>query len=469
MATQAFQVPIVYQDVRRAEAFCQMVDSLDSLDKIVENIFSKVAEKVAQERSKVENIANRISTAHAKVQHLASLTSKATTVLSPNKYPAPAVLEDFKPAFVTSAEGRPKHSKYTLADQPHITVANVRDPLTDASVLTETQNTDLRDNSIQELEGLGRLPETLRSISGLLLFNTAENPYKVYVSLDNLAGSDIVGNQKDEKEKELAEAPRTVTEGEKLPSLAAIEYGYRPVLGEVPLFNLPDALPNLPMVADISWSSVVPELPSIAPSHEANLPALPSFDPASNLPPAPAPASAPAASAAAPAPPPPPTVAAAAPAAAAPPPPPPPPPTAVPKAPPAPPVPPPAGGAPPPPPPPPPGGAPSAPPPPSIPVEVAGALTSRSSLLEDIRKGRTLKSSKTRKIKEKAPPKKDEAAAEGDAAGGGGKKPPASTGDIFSDLIMALNRRRVGINPSAKKSDKSEEKKSEWEIGRAHV
>jgi hypothetical protein len=32
------------------------------------------------------------------------------------------------------------------------------------------------------------------------------------------------------------------------------EYGFRPMLGEVPSFSLPSTLPNLPMVADISWN-----------------------------------------------------------------------------------------------------------------------------------------------------------------------------------------------------------------------
>lgn len=37
-------------------------------------------------------------------------------------------------------------------------------------------------------------------------------------------------------------------------SLGVEEYGFRPTLGEVPSFRLPSTLPNLPMVADISWS-----------------------------------------------------------------------------------------------------------------------------------------------------------------------------------------------------------------------
>jgi len=187
----------VYQDLRRAEAFCQIVDALDGLDKVVDSIFSKVVDRVNKEKSKVDAIKSRIDTAQARVNHLSSLTSKATTVLSPAKYPAPAHLEGFRPGFVESAMTKPKHSKYNLVEHPHLSVVNVRDPLIDASVMIETQTgyADSRDKSAQEWEGLGRLPETLKSISGLLLFNTSENPYKVYVSLDNLAGSDVVAER----------------------------------------------------------------------------------------------------------------------------------------------------------------------------------------------------------------------------------------------------------------------------------
>jgi hypothetical protein len=61
--------------------------------------------------------------------------------------------------------------------------------------------TDLR-------EGLGRLPTELESISSLLLFNTQDNPYKKYVSLDNLAGKEVAAPVQDKKS--LADAPTTL-------------------------------------------------------------------------------------------------------------------------------------------------------------------------------------------------------------------------------------------------------------------
>jgi len=71
--------------------------------------------------------------------------------------------------------------------------------------------TDLR-------EGLGRLPTELESISSLILFNTPENPYKKYVSLDNLAGKEVETPVQDKKS--LADAPTTLgVDGDQLPSV----------------------------------------------------------------------------------------------------------------------------------------------------------------------------------------------------------------------------------------------------------
>lgn len=41
----------------------------------------------------------------------------------------------------------------------------------------------------EQLEGLGGLPKNLISVSSLLLFNTEENPYKKYVTIDPLRGA----------------------------------------------------------------------------------------------------------------------------------------------------------------------------------------------------------------------------------------------------------------------------------------
>ena len=66
----------------------------------------------------------------------------------------------------------------------------------------------------QFVQGLGPLPHNIPSVSGLLLFNTSENPYKHYVLMDPLLGV-VSGTQGDVVEKKgLAAAPNSILKGE---------------------------------------------------------------------------------------------------------------------------------------------------------------------------------------------------------------------------------------------------------------
>lgn len=48
-------------------------------------------------------------------------TSKATTVFSPAKYPAPAHISEYQPLYIETNDGSgPKHSSYKLGEEPHV-------------------------------------------------------------------------------------------------------------------------------------------------------------------------------------------------------------------------------------------------------------------------------------------------------------------------------------------------------------
>jgi len=100
-------------------------------------------------------------------------------------------------------------------------------------------------------------------------------------------------------------------------------------------------------------------------------------------------------------------------------------------------------------------------------VALPAVEAGRSSLLADIRQGHItrLKKASTRKLDDKKDPKKGKksknnkdaasasaAAPAASSAGPRGMDPSASTGDIFGDLLVALNRRRAGI--AEKQADK---------------
>jgi WAS family protein 1 len=62
------------------------------------DIFSRIQRRVGEEKQRVAAINGRVESARLKVKSIAGST-KATTVFSTAKYPAPRRLPDFKPIF----------------------------------------------------------------------------------------------------------------------------------------------------------------------------------------------------------------------------------------------------------------------------------------------------------------------------------------------------------------------------------
>jgi WAS family protein 1 len=117
-------------------------------------------------------------------------------------------------------------------------------------------------------DGLGRLPEYLSSVSSLLLFNTSENLYKKYVSLDPLEGKEKEKQKQTDNKNALAAAPISVAEGDKMPILGERSLVFVPGPTQIPEWNLPPDLPDL-KVAQLDLSQLkLPEFASIAPSDQ---------------------------------------------------------------------------------------------------------------------------------------------------------------------------------------------------------
>lgn len=254
--------------------------------------------------------------------------------------------------------------------------------------------------------GVGPVPP-VKSTSNLLLFNTEFNPYRsAFQSYDPLEGQEKPKQVEEKKEDILGAQPATIMEGDQMPMAALVKISYVPELGDVPVFELPDQLPDLPGVADLggadrsSWASgfapslgaAFMDLPEVAPSTTTAASAPPTSGAPPPPPPGPAPVS--------------------------------------------------TGGAPPPPPPPPPQGAPAPPPPPPKSTKepaLESTGDARQDLLASIRNGKNLRStaddneedgSSRRKRRGKAPP-----------------PPPKGNTmmDMFGDLLTALDRRRKGM------------------------
>ena len=206
---------VLFQDLRQPEAFYQIADALENLNLVVNGVFSSVSARVKAEGDRIDGILHRVGVARARVKHLKdTMSSRATTVYSPCKHPSAASFQDYVPLYNERESQPPLRANYHLSDFPHLPAGSARDPISDVSILTETSAL-AANTQIQEWDGLGRLPAHLPSLTSLLLFNTEENPYNVYMSVDNLLGQDYVEEDNDDANK-LAEAPTTVATGEEM-------------------------------------------------------------------------------------------------------------------------------------------------------------------------------------------------------------------------------------------------------------
>jgi len=437
-----YSIPVIQQGLAPSESLFQMLEALENLDGIVQQVFGTISTRITEEKNRLSAVNTRIETAKTKIDSIIG-TNQALTVFSPAQYPTSNKLTEFTPVFdgfaVAPPDPKRVYHKQVEQEKNSLRYVDSNDDLREFAIARQneiTLSSDHKEFNIEKekKEGLGRLPN-ISSVSSLLLFNSNINLYKSYVIMNNLATDDNANANLTKKDtvKKLGEAPKTVSDGDVLPEIAGLNYYYEPVLGDVPQFNLPNQLPNLPGVANINWSAPdLPEWSSVVPSNKratlANLPAVDinaTSTPSSNFAPLPNIANPP-------------------------------------------------DGATPPPPPRPPGQASPPPPPPptqsgpSLPLSgtdngeeegkekpAADGGDPRNMLLEQIRHpGMKLKSTKERKDKEEGAPS--------NAAGGGsGGKAPRSTTDLFGDLLNALKIRRQGMqgnNEAKSKPDASAEK-----------
>ncbi len=310
MTAPVYNVPVILRDLRREESYQQVVDALEYLDAVANDIFNRISCRVADNRDQLTALNNRINVARAKIELLRSSSSKATKVFSSPKYPAPERMTEYHTLYQGVApqlQKVRKNKREVEARLPEVTIdvirAKGRPFLFDLgprarrgrSASSRRQMSD----DPEQGEGLGSLPKHLPSVSSLLLFNTAENPYKKYVLLDPLSGATTKTRDTIiEDDSELAEAPYSITQGEELGGGTKDSILYVPVMPELPELEVPETLPHLLQVAtdefysaDVGQSiapslanTVVPELPNLA---DPEAPAATAPPPTSSQPPPP--------------------------------------------------------------------------------------------------------------------------------------------------------------------------------------
>jgi len=269
-----YEVPVVLNDVAQDQALSDVLFALEGLSKVIDDAFGKIEKRVDDERSRVSGINSRLAVCGTKVKAIVG-SKKATTVFSTAKFPGPKQLPLFHCLFnQLSSVSDPYREDDDIYSLPHSTKTSVGNPELSAELLTiycrlNSHNSDMRKvEFIMEDKGLGPLPANLPSVGSLLLYNSNVNPYKNYQHLDNLEASAATREKQAEADgKGIALAPQTMINGDILPDIDQVDLNFRPEMGDINNFALPDNLP-LDFLADISYQGMA--LPSIAPSAQYN-------------------------------------------------------------------------------------------------------------------------------------------------------------------------------------------------------
>ena len=165
---QQYSVPLVSNDLRREEAILQICDALEYVDKVANDIFTRIGSRVAENHAKLKAINERVSLAEAKVSAIKG-SKKATKVFSAPKYPAVPEEAQYKSVYDISSElAQTKRATHRLQTKhPPLDDKTMKEKLQFYSVQEKKPSHVGRAHSDQE--GLGRLPRHLQSVSSLLL------------------------------------------------------------------------------------------------------------------------------------------------------------------------------------------------------------------------------------------------------------------------------------------------------------
>lgn len=76
---QVYNVPIIASDLRHEELIHQIADSLDYLNRVMDDVFTRVQTRVTENKARLAKINDRTRLAQAKVNHIRG-RKKATQV-----------------------------------------------------------------------------------------------------------------------------------------------------------------------------------------------------------------------------------------------------------------------------------------------------------------------------------------------------------------------------------------------------
>lgn len=268
-------VPLLPYDLGYEETILQLIKSLDCLDKVVERVYGHVRDNINSQKSEIAKLNGKLNDVTKKVHKLAN-TKKSVQVYSSSKYPATHCQKDYEYSYDFDV----KSDIVENIQVDHQTCVS-NDPSDKLKFYNVNDDKFSKNKDVYQIKGLGGLPDDVKYVNSLLLFNSNENLYKNYV-LSNPYKVNVTPINKqiesvESVNKPVFTLPLDDTENQ-------FNYSYTPVYEEVPSIDMPADLPDLPgIVGDVQCleKENIVDAPVICkPSSVID---LPSFDELDNL------------------------------------------------------------------------------------------------------------------------------------------------------------------------------------------
>jgi WAS protein family homolog 1 len=180
------------------------------------------------------------------------ITNKSIKILSPAKYPA-AGLELMQATFDTKITGPILNEDYEVRSPMNPNSRNIQEKLQFYHVKTSKKGADMDLARNMPTTGLGKWPPAhVNSVNALLVFNTKENPYENYKTVDNLVLHQAAPTVVEDVDGPDA-APETIHNKQATNKSFLDQIVYAPELIGAPTLDFPDLI-DLPGIAsDISF------------------------------------------------------------------------------------------------------------------------------------------------------------------------------------------------------------------------
>ena len=245
-------VPVVQANNPEGEQQLRMVQCAQCVESMAESVTHTVGGSIEAIQQRVKTLMARAQRIQSKIQQITG-TSSAITAYTPAKCPplvsTPITLVQPPPAHTAALPTHQHSSAEPVRDHPLITAHQFIAPKT--LISPEEENF--------------LVPTHINSIGSLLLFNSGVNVYAEYSNCDNTKRLHSAFKQ-DTNEEHKDESPDALTElNEYYSANTEAGFTYHPTLDKLPDIDLPNTLPNLSNVANISFTSSSPII-SIAPS-----------------------------------------------------------------------------------------------------------------------------------------------------------------------------------------------------------